>query len=156
MTEDVLLPVGDHVIRYIRPTGIHNGVVNGSEFCLRQSRAIETGLSVNWMEAFAGLSPDQQLFEIRRRRRIGYGKNGRLAKLNIGKTLAYVQAQSSSGHELRFVGNPLPAEKEHLDDPSHALISNLPIADSPEAEAVGDLIARCIEEPLYPALSPGS
>ena len=41
------LPDEDHVVRYVRPNLIDNGVVSGVAFCLREN---ETGLSVFWLE----------------------------------------------------------------------------------------------------------
>ena len=57
------VPHEDHVVRYVKPSMIgENNTVMGAEFCLRPG---ETGLSVNWLEAFCGSKMDQ-LANVRR------------------------------------------------------------------------------------------
>ena len=47
------LPAGDQIVRYVKGSLIQeDGTVDGSDFRLRPHRPDETGLSVNWLEAF--------------------------------------------------------------------------------------------------------
>lgn len=135
-----------HGVRYARPTLIReDGSVGGEAFQLRSE---ESGLSINWLECFEGLSKSRQLKEVRRRSRLQMRGSGRLAELHVGYTKQYVRDELNS---LRFVHQPLAAEDEHEADPSHSEIVGLPQVDSPEAELIGDLIAECVEA-VYPAL----
>ena len=49
------------------------------------------------------------------------------------------------------VHDPLTATDKFLADPTHSLITGIPNNDSPEAEAVFDTLAACVESHL-PAL----
>ena len=81
------VPSDDHIVRYVGPSMIReNGTVIGNGFCLRKERKEETGVSVNWLEAFDG----DKLFQIANVRRaikknLTVNKNGRLAELNVGE-----------------------------------------------------------------------
>ena len=79
------LPDSAHVVRYIKPTHIVDGnrII---DFAFRL-RPQDNGLSVNWLEWFAGLSKDDQLQEVRRLTRIEMKAGGRLAEFNVGETL---------------------------------------------------------------------
>ena len=135
-----------HVVRYARPTLIReDGSVGGEAFQLRRE---ESSLSINWLECFEGFSTSQQLDEVRRLSRLKMRGNGRLAKLQVGFTKQYVRSELDS---IRFVHQPLAAEREYKADPSHSEIAGLPQVDSPEAELIGDLIAECIEA-VYPSV----
>jgi hypothetical protein len=101
------LPARADVVRYIRATGIQDGVVNGSEFCLRAERPDEHGLSVNWLQVFANLELEGQPAEVRARSRIRFSRNGRLAQLNVGYTIAFVAAESPFHCDLPFIEDPL-------------------------------------------------
>ncbi len=133
----------NHVVRYVKPTSIRtDGKVDGSEFCLREHRPDDTGVSVNWLECFGGLSNAQQLDEVRRLSRLDMKKNGRLAELNVGVAKHYVRNELKS---LRFIHTPLPAEGDYEADPSHSEIVGLPPGSSSQAALIGDMIAECIE-----------
>ncbi len=139
------LPDSGHVIRYARPTSIHeDGSIDGSEFRLRQG---ESGLSVNWLEYFVGLTTTQQLGEVRRLSRLTMRRSGRLAELNVGGTKQYLVRQLPS---LQFVNIPLSATDIYEPDPSHSEIAGLPSGDSPEGALIGDMIAECITR-IHPA-----
>ena len=140
------LPDGDHVVRYARPTSIHeDGSIDGSEFRLRQG---ESGLSVNWLECFTDLTKSQQIEEVRRLSRLTMRRNGRLGELNVGGTKQYLVLQLPS---FRFVNSPLSDTGIHEPDPSHSEITGLPPGDSSEGALVGDLIAECITR-IHPAV----
>jgi hypothetical protein len=60
------LPSVDHIVRYVKPSMIEeDGTANGADFRLRPNRPDETGVSVNWLEAFDA-DKRQQLAEVRR------------------------------------------------------------------------------------------
>lgn len=142
------LAAADHIVRYVKPSMIEeDGTANGAEFRLRAHRPDDTGLSVNWLEAF---DPDKahQLFEVRRLYRLAVKKTGRFAELNIGtvrQKLAYELAT------LRIVHDPLEAECDFDPDPSHAEIVGLPFGGTPDADMIGDMIAECVID-MHPAV----
>ena len=136
------IPDADSVVRYIGGSKIEDGVVLGEAFRLPSERPERDCLSVNWLDYFHGLSKDEQLSEVRRRARLNFRPNGRLAELNVGATRAYLRRELNA---LRFVKTPRDA------DPSHGDIMGLPAAESPLASLVGDLIAECVQT-LYLAI----
>ena len=143
------LPDEANVVRYIKPTMVfEDGSVDGSEFCLREHRPDDTGVSVNWLECFDGLSKAEQLDEVRRLSRLTMRKSGRLAELNVGATKHYVRNELE---RLRFIHTPLPAEGNYEADPSHSEIVGLPPGSSSQAALIGDMIAECIEA-IHPAV----
>lgn len=146
------LPAADSIVRYVKPTMIEeDGTANGADFRLRPSRPDETGLSVNWLQAFAG-DKAHQLAEVRRLYRLSMKRTGRFAELNIEVVIRTVSAESAS---LRIVHDPLDAEGRFEADPSHAEITGLPPGDSPEADMIGDLIAECVVA-MHPAVGEAS
>ena len=129
----------DHVVRYVKPTLVRrNGSVDGSAFCLRSD---ESGLSVNWLDWFAGLSKSKQIEQIRHLSRITMKRRGRLAELNVGTA----KQETREVANIRFAHQPLAAEYGHPADPSHCEIVGLPGGGFPEAAIVGDLLAKCVE-----------
>ncbi len=138
----------DHVVRYVKPASIDNGIINGSEFRLRPHRPDDTGVSVNWLECFEGKNKEDQLDEIRRLRRLTWKKTGCLAELNIGKTKRHVFNEIDN---IAFISDPLNKESGYEADPSHSLITGLPDGTSEMAELIGDMIAECILD-TYPAI----
>jgi hypothetical protein len=142
------IPDSDHVLRYLRPRHVENGVVNGEGFLTRQD---EDAPSVNWLEWFDPPT-ENQVKGVRSITRLRYAKTGQLARLNIGQTKSYVSANDPNGLLLSFVHDPLDPEGTFPADPSHGLINGVPIQDAPEAALVKDLIADCVLEPLYPAV----
>lgn len=144
---DSILPDSAHVVRYARPTAVReDGRVDGSAFRLRGG---DTGLSVNWLECFAGLSRPQQLDEVRRLSRIEMRQSGRLAELNVGAVKVHLQDRLPS---ILFIPAPLPEDGNYPADPSHSEILGLPEGDSFQAALVGDLIAECVST-VHPALA---
>ena len=135
------LPAGDQIVRYVKPSMIQDdGTPDGSDFRLRASRPNETGLSVNWLEAFEP-GKVHQLNEVRRLCRVRLRSRGRFAEMNVGTILREVTKELDT---LRIVHDPLE-EKEDFDaDPSHAEITGLPPGDSDHAVLVGDLMAECV------------
>lgn len=145
------LPAADHVVRYVKPSMIQeDGTADGADFRLRPNRPDDTGVSVNWLEAFNG-EKAQQLAEVRRLSRLNLKKTGRLAELNIGAVREKVAEELAT---LRIVHDPLDARGDFDADPSHAEITGLPAGDSPEADMIGDLIAECVIT-MHPAISEG-
>lgn len=144
------MPISDdnHVLRYIAPRHVEDGIVNGAGFLRRPN---EEGSSVNWLEYFDP-PVESQVSEVRSVARLRYAKTGYLVRLNIGVTRDYVRQNSPQGLDLHFVHDPLSAEGDFPSDPSHALIHGIPAADSADAELIKDLIADCIIQPLYPTV----
>ena len=134
------MPIVDdnHVLRYIAPKHIDNGIINGSGF-LR--RPYEQASSVNWMEWFP-LPIENQVSGVRSLRRLTYARNGRLARINVGSTTRYLEEHVLI--ELSFRHDPLPAEVDYPADPSHALIHGIPALDAPRSELIEDLLAESI------------
>ena len=138
-----------HVLRYVRPSSIAgDGTINGSEFRLRPDRPDDVGVSVSWMECF---DPPQanQVSEVRRRTRLTLRRTGCFARLNVGRVRSHVR--TAVGSRISVVHDPLPVAGAFVADPAHSLLTGLPTGDSPEAEALGDLIAECIGE-RFPAV----
>jgi hypothetical protein len=144
------IPDSEHVLRYLRPRHVENGVVNGEGFLTRPG---EDAPSVNWLEWF---DPpiENQVKGVRSITRLTYAKTGQLARLNVGQTKSYVRENDPNGLSLSFIHAPLDPEGAYPSDPSHSLIEGVPIQDKPEAALVKDLIANCVLEPLYPAVPP--
>ena len=137
-----LLPAADNVVRYVRPTNIgDDGTINGSEFRRSRRRPDDPGLSVNWLEYFAG-GKEEQLSEIRRLRRLVWRASGRLAELNVGATTEHLLEELPS---FQIVEHPLVAEGDFDPDPSHAEMIGLPQdGESEFAELIGDMIVECV------------
>jgi hypothetical protein len=134
------LPDGDHVLRYVPPRHVEDGVVNGAGFFTRPN---EDAPSVNWVEWFFG-SLEEQVAGIRAVARLEYRRNGRLARLNVGNTIRYVRETHPEGLTLRFIHDPIDADSEFPEDPSHSLILGRAYSRHPEADLVKDLIAHCV------------
>lgn len=142
------LPAGDHVVRYVKPSLIReDGTPDGSDFCLRPDRPDETGLSVNWLEAFEP-PKTHQLSEVRRLFRLSVRRTGRFAELDVGATLRRVSEELDS---VRMLHDPLETADGFDADPSHAQIVGMPPSDSDQAALVGDLIAECVVD-MHPAM----
>ena len=143
------LPAGDHVVRYVKPSMIlEDGAADGSDFRLRATKPDETGLSVNWLEAFGG-EKKHRLSEVRRLFRLRVRPSGWFAELNVGTVLRVVSEELDT---LRIVHDPLDAEGGFEADPSHAEIVGLPAGDSDQAALVGALIAEFIID-MHPAVN---
>jgi len=142
------LPAGDQIVRYAGPSKIQeDGTPDGSVFCLRTTKPDETGLSVNWLDAFEP-GKAHQLEAVRRLCRLRLRPNGRFAELNVGTTIREVAKELDT---LRIVHDPLEAIEGFDADPSHAEIVGLPPGDSDQALLVGDLIAECVID-MHPAV----
>ncbi len=142
------LPDAAQVVRYVRPSHIReNGSAAGKAFRLREG---ETGLSVNWLDYFAGLSKPEQLNEVRRFSGLSLSRNGRFAEINVGVVKRAVSAELPELPMLRFVHDPPAANGAHEADPSHSLVIGLPPFSDLSSKVVGNLIARRVQE-LHPA-----
>ena len=145
-------PLADdhHVLRYVRARHVDNGIVDGEAFLARKDKDAD-GLSVNWLEWFSG-SLEDQVAGARRAARLRYGSNGRLARLNVGRSISFVRENHPERLTLSFVHDPLPAEDEHTADPSHSLIKGAPFQNGAEADLFADLIGHCVLPPVFPAV----
>ena len=77
------VPDSDHVVRYVGPTLVEDGEVDGGAFVLTSTHS---GHSVNWLEYFGGADHLHQMAKVRRLVRLGFAKYGKFAKLHVGKT----------------------------------------------------------------------
>ena len=87
------IPESDHILRYIRPRHVQNGVVNGEGFLARPG---EEAPSVNWLEWFDP-PMENQVAGVRSATRLTYAKTGQLARLNVGHTALYVRENDPKG-----------------------------------------------------------
>ena len=133
-----------HIVRYVKPSLIEDETVDGSAFLLRTA---ESGLSVNWLEAFGGDDQHHQLSQVRRLFRLRLAANGRFAKLNVRQTKEYVLENAQA---IGISSAPLDPKDKFKADPSHAEITGVPPCDGDLAMLLGDLIAECVMYPLYP------
>lgn len=135
------LPTDDHIVRYVKPSMIQeDGTADGSDFRLRPQRPDESGLSVNWLEAFR-LGKANQLAEVRRLCRLTIKPRGRFAEMNVDTVTRRAALELCA---LRFVHAPLETGHGYEADPSHAEIIGLPPSESDFAMLIGDLIAECV------------
>ena len=86
------IPDRDNAVRYAAPSHIDGGEILGGAFCLRTD---EAGLSINWLECFAGMPKAAQLDEVRRLSRLRMRRSGRLAELNVGAEKAHLYVETS-------------------------------------------------------------
>jgi hypothetical protein len=100
------------------------------------------------MEFFDG-DTTTRIEAIRRLRRMKYERRGRVALLNVGQTKDYIYDQAQRA--VDFIYDPLPENGLHPADPSHVYLSNIPEIDTPEGEAIGDLMVHRIIE-SWPAI----
>lgn len=138
-------------VRHVGGSHIHGTEINGSAF--ERAPKDTDGVSISIRRIF---SPDTQtdVAEIRRvvgaRRKLG--KNSVFAELNVGTALSVLREFDET---IEIISNPLPATDEFPSDPSHGLITGLPIKDdaigSLRSELAGDLLARRILR-IYPAV----
>jgi len=143
------IPDDDHILRYIRPRHVENGIVNGDGFLARPR---EDAPSVNWLEWFEP-PLENQVAGVRSVTRLTNAKLGHLVRLNAGQTTRYVRENDPNGLTLSFVHDPLDGDGTHPPDPSHSLIVGVPVQDTPEAALVRDLIVDCVLTPLFPAVA---
>jgi hypothetical protein len=142
------LPDADHVLRYIRKKFVDlKDQIAGDAFLSRPPEK-DDGPSVNWVEFFSG-GIASQIAEIRKVKRMTYEKRGRVARLHVGRTKQYLQ--ESAALAIDCIYDPLPAIDGDAKtckppDPSHAYMKGVPLVDTPEGEAVRDLLVHCIVE----------
>ena len=142
----------NHVVRYASKSRLSNGKANGSAFRPKESG---TDLSVYWLECFKNQSKAQQLNAIRCLSRLDMGTCGKLAELNVGKTIedfgAKVENHNKQQHinhpiccNLQFVKTPLPECDNYPPDPTHCDIYTLPSPNPILFDIIGDFIAESV------------
>lgn len=142
---DRRIPEDSSVVRYVGFTRIRGDLVEGSAFSLRPG---ETGLSINWLDFFHGLTREDQLDQVRRLIHMNVGARAAFAEFNVGQTRQLI---GNLLPEIQFVPSPAPADERYPADPSHSEILGLPSpADADMALLIGDMIAQCILT-LHPA-----
>lgn len=151
-----LTPDPDHILRYVAPKHIDTDadgtpVILGSAFIARPRD--ENAVSYNWLECLEG-SLEERVQQVRVAARLTYGKPARLARLNVGQVRQFIR-EEAEGHEVTVIQDPLEAEAEFPQDPSHALMTNVPDENDPSGfgELIGDLIGQCVLE-MFPARTP--
>ena len=141
------IPDVDHIVRHVKPTAFDEGRVLGAAFGWLPKQQGD-GLSVNWVERAEGDTEHDKIEFIRSRRRLVWKKSHRLAILNVGRVRAEAGKKMEAlglNQTAVVVHDPLDATDKWPADPTHALIAGIPNNDSPEAEAVYDCIAACVE-----------
>jgi hypothetical protein len=148
------IPATDHVLRYVGGTHFDEGQINGSAFLCRST---ETSPSANWLECFGGALLER-IDQVRQRARIKYGATARLARINVGRAIAYVRENDANSLTFEIVLDELNADPllGFSEDPSHSLMNGIPKIGTPRAELIGDLLARCVIDSFPARPSRGS
>ena len=135
------------VVRYVRPRLVHStGHADPEAFADPQAFVLRTlddgtpedGLSINWLDAFPG-GIQSQLEEVTRCLRLKVTRNGRFAEFVVGDLTTLLAAENV---ESSVVHDPLEAEDDYPEDPSHALVLGLPHPSTDRATEVGAQLAR--------------
>ena len=126
------VPEQDHISRYCKPkTLTEDGEPSWASFMLKPD---EGYLSVNWLEYFGDIGRAEQLAEIRRHISLSLASSGKLAILNVKKTLEYV---SDSGMaNLSILHEPTSR------DPSHSGIHGYTYED----DLIAGLLTEVVQE----------
>ena len=147
------IPDDDHILRHVKATAFDDNKVLGAAFEWTPKRRGD-GASVNWVERAQGDSRYAKIDDIRQRRRLIWKKTHRLAVLHVaGVRSTLVTQLAALGLEMHpdVVHDPLLAEGDYPEDPTHALITGIPHGDTPEAEAIRDCLVDA-ELETVPAL----
>jgi hypothetical protein len=146
------VPDSDHVVRYAKPSwvardGSGRETVAGDVFFYTEP----DGASANWLECF---NPplDNQLHEVRKRARITYKTNGRLVRVKVATLKQSLDAFEGFKGAVNVLHDPLLADVQWAEDPSHALIVGVPTGNDPAAELARDFLAQCVLD-VWPAKS---
>ena len=129
------------VVRYVRPRLVHStGHADPEAFVLRtlDDGTPEAGLSVSWLGAFPG-GTRSQLEKVALRLRLRVTSNGRFAEFVVGDLTTLL---ASENVDSSVVHDPLEAEDDYPEDPSHALVLGLPPPSTDRATEVGAQLAR--------------
>lgn len=127
------LPDQDHIARYCKPKTLNeNGRPSRTAFMLKPD---EDYLSVNWLEYFGEIEREEQLNKIRRHIQLSLASTGKLAVLNVGKTLKHVHINSGMT-DVSVLHEPTS------EDPSHSGIHGYGYED----DLIADLIAEVVLE----------
>ena len=142
------VPGPDHILRYVGGRNIERDEINGAAFLCKSG---EQSPSVNWLEFFDG-DIENRVDQVRKRSRLNYGATACLARINVGQVRYHLAERSDDHLCIDVVQDPLEADDQWPDDPSHALMRGTPKIDDPRAEMIGDLIAQCVID-RFPARS---
>jgi hypothetical protein len=139
-----VLPPEATLLRYIKPSLIDGDDIDGEAFLEKYV----DGPSVNWLDQFA-VPVENQVSEVRARKRIQHKLTGKLALANHGK----IREAVAQFPDIVARHDPLePSPPEHpIDDPSHSVLCGVPVIGSDEAHVVGDLIVGCVAQ-LFPTV----
>lgn len=147
------LDSGQHIVRYVNAHSVlEDGTAEGEAFELRLG---EDCLSVNWLEIF-GQEKEDQLSGVRSSCRFGRRSSpkrrsrDRFAEINVGELMRTLSGEIESS---RVLHDPLEASGEFDADPSHAIVTDMPLHGTRRAKIIGELIAECVAA-LHPAAEP--
>lgn len=148
-TKGSILPDESHVMRYVSRSKLltdEDGTVLGflsEAFKLRPS---ESTLSVNWLEYFSGDRQSQIIEAVRLfRNTMDVKPKSAFGVGNVGKIR---ETCNASGYKVRIVYDP------EQDNPSHAVIKNLPRDELSLLEALAaDVFVELIRNADIPQLS---
>ena len=135
------------IVRYVRPRLVHStghadpeAFADPGAFVLRtlHDGTPEAGLSVNWLDAFPG-GTESQLKNVTLRLRLKVTGNGRFAEFVVGDLATLLAAENV---DSSVVHDPLEAEDDYPEDPSHALVLGLPPPSTDRATEIGAQLAR--------------
>jgi hypothetical protein len=129
--------------------------VTGAAFVWTKVNDQDPGLSVNWLDYFAGTHAEK-LTAVRAAMHMTPNASARLALLEVGVTTEFLKDNAKIA--ISVIEDPTPPNPPRYtqEDPSHAAIVGLPhvTSDPAAAELVGDLIAdNCVLESV-PAREP--
>jgi len=139
------VPDSDNVTRLCSKTQLNeDGWPEATAFLLKTN---EPYLSVNWLEHVRLEDREQQIAEVRRvlNRKRDVRASARLALLNVGQARAAVLSGTPNRVAIEVRHEP---EDGPLEDPSHAGIYNLPIANT-DISAAEQLVLSVLE--VFPA-----
>ena len=128
------------IVRYVKPRLIHTtGRADPEAFVLRDlgDGTWEDGLSVNWLDVFPGDTPSQ-LQGVAQHIRLKISSRGRFAEFTVEKLKVLLADRNVNA---TVVHDPLEADDEHIDDPSHAQVFGLPSPLTDRAVEVGAVLA---------------
>ncbi|MCH8208340.1 MAG: hypothetical protein IIA62_04705 [Nitrospinae bacterium] len=131
-----LVPDTDHISRFCRSSSVINGRVTGAAFSLKLKD--EGYLYVNWIEFLKLPDRSSQIDEIRKilKKKLHFGKDSRIAVLNVGKMKEHVSKESFDNRKIWV------EHKQQRNDPSYSGIHGLDIAN----RLISELIAQVIEK----------
>ena len=132
----------EHIARYCNPRSVSGDKILPIAFTLRpkkNGKPAEKNLSVFWIEFFSGSIQSQIKKTINAIGKFLNLKGGKVARLNIGKTIDYVKKESSDKRLLSIWLDSNPSS------PSHTSIKGLRQEDNEIATLISETIIDTFE-----------